>query len=66
MNFEILSSLARIRGDELAQEAERRRLRRRARRTRPATHAVRLRLARAVRRAGSYALALGDRLAETR
>jgi hypothetical protein len=62
MNFESISSLARIRRDELLAAAAIRRMLVRALPER----APRKRLARAVRTMGYFALRLGDALAESR
>lgn len=63
MNFELISSLARIRCDDLAREAAVRRLLVRAERR---SSAPRMRLARAFRSVGHVAVKLGDALAGSR
>ena len=62
MNYHLISSLARMRGEEILRDAARRR----ALRARPATGAFRLHVARVVRRVGYATIHLGDALAGSR
>ena|GEM_PF-2920065 len=62
MNYHLISSLARMRSEELIAAAERRR----ALRARAGAAVLRLRVGRAVRRVGTATVRFGDALAGTR
>ncbi|MBD5656909.1 MAG: hypothetical protein IAI50_17270 [Candidatus Eremiobacteraeota bacterium] len=62
VNYFVISSLARMHCEDLLRDAARRR----ALRARPATHAFRMHVARAVRRVGRATIVFGDALAGTR